>query len=385
MKNKLFSVILMFLIAELLCGVSCIKSGLKEDERNLIKDVEKFNREYGSKGVTIKNRKIDWDERLRCKGLILKNSLIKNIELRAVDLSNMYMENSRVEDVFLRGLADLSGSTFKNVKFKNIKFEKKIMGWDNINRLEDSIFIDCEFKNGDFDSDVRLGKEYINCKFKKCKIYDYKGRFENVTFEDCVISSEFGLKDSKNVQFINCVLRYFRMSGKAEGILIQNPKVNFKSWNFKEGTFSNVSIINCDGYPILPIIRFNKVNLNNLLIKHSKVSHLRFDEADVSGDNRIENSKIYGNFYGRSKVRNLTITDCIFEDYVNIVFSELIKLRLVNNIYNIEDEKHAVIGEKYIDSDRFPLKSTPFPEDNDYVKRYYYDNRGTYFVFSHSA
>ena len=385
MKN-ISKLLLLFLLLELLCGLSCTKSGLKESERILIRDTERFNRDYGSKGVIIKNKKIDWGDRLRFKGLILKDSLIENVELRAVDLSNMYMENSAVENVFLKGMADLSGSTFKNVKFKNLKFENNIGDSSAFNRLNDSTFIDCEFINCDFNYDVKLGKEYINCKFEKCKITkDYEGKFENVIFEKCFISSELKMKDSKNVQLINCVLGYFRISGKADGILIQNAKTDLeysKEWHFEEGTFSNVTIIDCKKDPIM---EFNKVNLNNILIKNIIVSHFKFDETNMTGDNKIEKSEIFGNFYGRSKIRNLTIKDCQFYFYVDVAFSELIGLKLISNTYKIlgndsyypGEVRHAVIGEKFIDSDRFPLKSTPFPEDSYYVQEYYKDIKKT--------
>ena len=381
--------LLIFLLLELLCGLSCTKSGLKESERILIRDTERFNREYGSKGLTIKNKKIDWGERLRFKGLILKNSLIENVELQAVDLRNMYMENSTVENVFLRGMADLSGSTFKNVKFKNLKFRRETFYFETINRLNDSIFIDCEFVNCDFNDEIVLGKEYINCKFRKCDLKDnYEGKFENVIFEKCFISFKLKMKDSKNVQFINCTFASFKISGKADDLLIQNAKTDLEysnRWRFEEGIFSNVTIIDVIDCKEDPIINFNKINLNNLLIKNIIVSHLEVDEANITGDNKIEKSEIFGNFYGRSKIRNLTIKDCQFYFYVDVVFSELIGLKLINNTYKIlgndssypGEVRHAVIGEKFIDSDRFPLKSTPFPEDSYYVQGYYNDIKKT--------
>ncbi|MCL1911552.1 MAG: hypothetical protein FWG13_05055, partial [Leptospirales bacterium] len=67
----------------------------------------------------------------------------------------------------------------------------------------------------------------------------------------------------------------------------------------------------------------------------------------------------------------------VFEDYADIVFSELIRFKLSNYTYEGE-VRHAVKGEKFIDSDRFPLKSTPFPENSDYLKGYYEEkNRKT--------
>ena len=199
------------------------------------------------------------------------------------------------------------------------------------------------------------------------------------------------LQGGKNIQFINC-LPNFRIYGGGEDILVQNPKPddessivfnggmknivirdcqNINEFIFKNGAFSNVSMINCKH----PIVEFENVNLNNLLIKNSTVAHLTFDKSDVGGDNRIEDSTIWGNFYGKSKVRDLTIVNCTFEDYVDIVVSELIRLRLVNNTYKIQESgeyegevRHRIKEAKYTDSDKFPLKSTPFPEDTAYIK-----------------
>ncbi|MCL1833301.1 MAG: hypothetical protein FWG49_02245 [Leptospirales bacterium] len=386
------------------------KRRLTDKERDLIKDVQKFNRDYGSKGVTIKNRKIGWEDRFGCNGLILKNSVIKNVELQYVELKNMYIENSTIENVSVIEKSDLSGSTFRNVKFKNFKSIN-----DLPSDLSDSIFIDCEFINCEY-SDVYLGKEYRNCKFYKVKeIEDVNyyntivtdctytnctkrssysdGRFENVIFKNSVVSSGFTLEYGKNIQFINCLTDFAldAEDGKIEDILVQNSQRDEKAKAemvftgninniiirdcplivhvvFYEGSFNNISIINSKS----PVVKFNNINLSNLLIKNTLVFHLTFDKANVSGDNRIENSDIRGNFYGRSKIRNLTITDCTFRKYVDIVFSELIGLRLVNNVYEIDDAEHAVKDAKYIDSDKFPLKSIPFPENNPYIEEYYY-------------
>ena len=412
--NKLLRVLLILLIFELLCGVSCMYKGkLADRERSLIKDVEKFNRDYGSKGVTIKNLKIGWEEEFVCNGLILKNSVIKNVELQYVKLKNMYIENSTIENVSVIEQSDLSGSIFKNVKFKNFK---SINHYAAPSDLDDSIFIDCEFINCEY-SYVTLGKEYRNCKFYKvkeieevsyydtvvtdctytnCKLEDSsysEGRFENIIFKDSVVRSGFDLKHGKNIQFINCVADFAinAKNGKVEDILVENskpvgrPKMGFAGnvnnivirdcpiiarVVFYKGSFNNISIVNCKA----PVTQFQKVNLSNLLIKNSIVQHLKFDEADVSGDNRIENTEIWGVFYGRSKIKDLTIEDCIFDKYVYIAFSELIRLRLINDIYKIDAKDHAVIGEKYVDSDIFPLKSVPFPESEDYVKDYYKEN-----------
>ena len=406
--NRLPGILFVLIILELLCGVSFMpKRNLTDKERNLLKDVEKFNRDYGSKGVVIKNIKIDWMEPLVCNGLILKNSLIKNVELQRVDLRNTYIENSKIENVSISQKSDLRGSTFKNVRFKKFKIDDS--------DLEDSIFIDCEFIDCEY-SFVTLGKEYRNCKFNKVKeikgvdyfrtvITDsaftnskiksahYDTKLENVIFKNSTVESGFELEDSKNIQFINC-LTNFSMSGKAENILVQNSKPDDQAdiifggdmknivikdcpliaeLEFWKGTFNNISIINCKD----PTVRFYKINLSNLLIIGSLVQHLKFEESDVSGDNRIENSIIWGNFYGKSKIRNLTITNCEFEDYVDIVLSEFVSLRLNNNIYKSQaaehpmypgEIRHAIRGEKYIDSDKFPLKSIPFPEDNYYLK-----------------
>ena len=404
---RLLKALLIFLILEPLYGCSSIfKSGLTDRERNLIKDVlikdvEKFNRDYGSKGVTIKNIKIGWEEGFVCNGLILKNSLIKNVELQMVDLSNTCIENSRIENVSIIEKSDLSGSTFKNVKFKNFRSVN-----DMRSRLRDSVFIDCEFVDCEF-SFIAMGNEYRNCKFKRvkeikevnyygdvvitdniytdCEIRSVcygSGRFENLIFKNSVVKA--GFKDSKNLQFINCLTK-FGIDGKAEDILVRNSKPDNQTgvvfsgdgknivienclciceFIFEDGAFSNVSIINCGR----ATTKFKNVKLNNLLIKNSIVYDLLFDRSDVGGDNRIENSEVRGNFYGKSKVRNLTITDCTFTLYIDIVLSELIRLRLSNNIYKIDDGEHAIIGEKYTDSDKFPLKSTPFPKDNWYLK-----------------
>jgi len=40
-------------------------------------------------------------------------------------------------------------------------------------------------------------------------------------------------------------------------------------------------------------------------------------------------------------------------------------------MFRIDEGKHAIKDAKYIDSDIFPLKSTPFPEDSGYVKKFY--------------
>ncbi|MCL1910915.1 MAG: hypothetical protein FWG13_01770 [Leptospirales bacterium] len=408
--NKLLSLLLI-----LLCGLSCYKGRLTDKEKQQLKDVEAFNRDYGSKGVTIKNLKIGWEEEFVCNGLILKNSVIKNVELQYVELKNMYIENSTIENVSVIEQSDLSGSIFKNVKFKNFK---SINRYDAPSRLRDSIFIDCEFINCEY-SFVTLGKEYRNCKFNKVKeiesvsYYDavvidctytncklrstyHNAKFENVIFKDSVVKGGFSLEYGKNIQFTNC-LADFVMYGKIEDILVQDSIFNdeasivFRDGDMKnivirdcprisrilfiKGTFDNISVINYQN----PVVDFLYGNFSNILIKDSTVQHLKFDESDVSGDNRIENSKIWGNFYGQSKVRNLTITDCVFKFYVDVVFSELIKLRLINNTYEIQvnhpryegEVRHAVKGEKFIDSDRFPLKSTPFPENSDYLKGYY--------------
>ena len=413
--NKFPRILLILLILELLCGVSCMFKGkLTDKERDLLKNIEKFNRDYGSKGVTIKNREIDWDEKFVCNGLILKNSLIKNVELVMVDLRNTYIEDSVIENVSISEKSDLRGSTFKNVKFKNFKC---INNYALPSRLRNSIFIDCEFINCEY-SYVTLGKEYRNCKFTKIKeieevsYYDTivtdsiftncelnsgygDARFENVIFKDGIVRGAFSLRNgkSKNIQFINCLTR-FGISGNIENILIQNSKPNddaeigfegdmkniiikdcpeISRFIFKKGVFNNVSIINCK----YPVTGFYNVKLSNLLIKDSIVQHFKFEESDVSGENRVENSEIWGNFYDESKVRNLTIANCKFKFYVNIALSELIRLRLVNNIYESQAKDHprypgevryAVVGERFIDSDKFPLESTPFPE---HIQRYY--------------
>ena len=63
----------------------------------------------------------------------------------------------------------------------------------------------------------------------------------------------------------------------------------------------------------------------------------------------------------------MTIANCEFEDYIDIVLSELIQLKLSNNTYKGE-VRHAIHGEKYIDSDKFLLRSIPFPKDHYYIK-----------------
>ena len=298
--------------------------------------------------------------------------------------------------------SDLRGSTFKNVKFKNFK---SISNYDMPSDLEDSIFIDCEFINCEY-SYVTLGKEYRNCKFTKikeieevsyfdtvvtdstftnCELNSGYGnaRFENVIFKDGIVRGAFSLRNgkSKNIQFINC-LTNFGISGNIENILIQSSKPNdagigfegdmtniiikncskISRFIYKKGVFSNVSIINCKA----PVTEFYNVKLSNLLIKDSTVAHLRFEESDVGGENRVENTVIWGNFYDESKVRNLTITNCKFEDYVYIVLSELIRLRLINNEYK-EGIGHAIRNGKYTDSDKFPLEFTPFPGNVKYL------------------
>jgi len=437
--NRLLNALLIILALELLCGLACIKSGLKEKERNLIQDTERFNKDYGSKGVTVKNKKLDWTIRLASHGLILKNSLIKNVELQTVDLRNIHIENSRIENVFIRDGSDFSGSTFKNVKFKNIRFKGRVKMYGDIDRykdneLKDSIFINCEFVNCEFE-EVTFGKEYTNCKFINCrfnyitlgnmyrdcefincKFYtitpgweyinckfiaceirtreNHNGKFENVTFENSIVRTGFELKDSKNVQFINCLM-YSRtwiggkieniliqnseadiyFGGKIENILIQNSKAdiyfggNIKDivikdcplieLMFNKGAFNNLSIINSKCL----VTKFSNANLSNLLIKDSIVAHLRFYKSNISGNNKIENSEIWGNCYGKTKVRNLTIANCTFEYYVDIVLSDLYRLRLVNNVYK-ENTQHAVRGEKYIDSDKFPLEPVYLSKDH---------------------
>lgn len=388
MKNtsRTAGVLLILLTIALLCDVSCAKSGLRETERNLIQDVERFNRDYGSKGLTIKNKDIDWSDGLICDGLVLKNSLIKNVKLQTVKLRNMYIENSRVEDVSISEKSYLSGSTFKNVKFKNFKSIN-----DNMRSyFSDSVFIDCEFVNCRFNR-VDIGKEYrdckfenckfekvtfgkvfINCKFTECKIKfvrdEYVRTFENVIFKDTVIEEYLVLEDCKNVQFINCLMMYsFEISGKTDNILIQNLKGG-DELRFEKGVFSNISIIDCKEITI----EFLYANLDNLLIKDSKIFGLYFDHSNVGGENKIENSTIFWNEYGKTKIRDLTITNCRFMNHINLISSELIRLKLNNNTYK-DGIKHNVWNEKYTDSDKFPLKSVTIPEEK--VPDIYFDTK----------
>ena len=414
--NRLPALLLVLIVFGLLCNLSCIKTGLRGFEKNLLNDVEKFNRDYGSKGVTIKNRKIEWTEGFVCSDLILKNSLIKNVELQMVDIRNLYVENSIIENVSISVKSNLSGSVFKNVKFKNFK---SVNNYDMPSKLRDSIFIDCEFINCEY-AYVTIGKEYRNCKFNKikeenvsyydtvvtdsiftnCKINSiyYDARFENVIFKNStIIESGFHLKEGENIQFIKCFTD-FSVTGKVEDILIQNSKPDEQAqmlfrgdmknivvkdcfrphatvFEFNEGTFSNISIINCKA----PVVRFFKANLRNLLIIDSIVQQLTFAKSDVSGYNKMENSEIRGNLYRDSKIRDLAITNCRFKFYVDILFSELTRLKLNNNIYESQtsehrrypgEVRHAVKGEKYIDSDKFPLKATHFPENSPYLREY---------------
>ena len=104
-KSKLLIPILILLV---LCGVSCMFKGkLTDKEKNLIRDVEKFNRDYGSKGVTIKNRKIEWDENFICNGLLLRNSIIKNVELQNVELKNGRVEKVSAKFAIYSRLRDI--------------------------------------------------------------------------------------------------------------------------------------------------------------------------------------------------------------------------------------------------------------------------------------
>jgi hypothetical protein len=120
------------------------------------------------------------------------------------------------------------------------------------------------------------------------------------------------------------------------------------------------------------------VKLSDLLIKDSLVYDLKFELSDINGDNRIEGTIIWGILYGKSKIRNLTIANCTFNNYINIALSEFTRLKLSNNTYTIQKSgeyegkvRYRTIGDKYIDSDKFPseqLEPVPIPKDHWYLK-----------------
>lgn len=160
------------------------------------------------------------DKRIQFPSEVAKDSM-KRMEVSFADLSGSFcgcgFAESRFEDV-LFAPCQFENSNMQFCSFNGCTFigdgcngESPERGSFRGNWLDQSIFVECEFLNIDFDFSSMSNSRFINCSFRNCRTWG--ATIELSTFDHCSFTEvEFNWGNFEYANFISCTYDEFSIS-----------------------------------------------------------------------------------------------------------------------------------------------------------------------------
>ena len=379
-KRIVFS-LLAFLI--LFAEAGCMdKKELDQQEKNLLADIERFNKTQGSKGWNLENRRFT-DEVL--KGIKLFNSTWAKVDLGNINLSGAEIRNSLFRELSCNQ-TDFSGARLENVKFESCSMIQTDFGGsvfiecefidcavDEI-RMEKAVFRDCKFKGYKDESGIYQGGRFESCRFESCNLSNGSfyfaflekcefagGKIENTAFSSSELRSvklanlavdHCSFNDVKSVEltFLRCSSQGLWFGGSELALFTLKECREFNIFSLSKSSCKGMTISHCE---LLSEPMFHLSRIENLDITDSQIDYLDGEDTEYGGTNRIVNTRLRGLNLARATVSGLRIENCRIEDLLFIAGAKFDNLTLQNIEYmdGLEIKADSVI---YINSNKFP-------------------------------
>lgn len=310
----------------------CIKD-MSSDQKAIIENSKRFNREYGD-GFHLKNRRI---ESLHVSNLTISNATWEKVEILNSSVKESQFRNMVFSDVSFTG-NDIFSNSFKDCRFNNCTFIQS--------EFDSSQFISCEFENPTF-----LTSRFRNSTWKSTNITNPTSGgtdFNYSDFDSCAIT---GGKFIDNVRFLSSSFRNCRFND------IQMDRSHFNSARLKNCEFSALT----GDVLMLLHTEIEKVTLNNCSLKG-------FNCAGSEGSDLtlIDVKSLESLILGSSVITNLRIRNSSSLYLLGMDQSTFKECLIENSTFG-----YAAFMESSLESMRF--KNVTFTDEVDFTKAKFSD------------
>ena len=277
-----------------------MKSQLPEDQANLLKSIEEFNRSIGQKGwnlnhVIIENQDIS--------DIILMNSVWDSVDVNDSRFVLSHIKGSTFSQVSFRDVdfsnSEFNNCTFRNCTFTGVKFSEAKFFTCTVER--------CTFELVDFNGTLHQGNEWQDVKANQmdCKY----AKFDNVTFlAGEYTNTKFSQSLLNDVKFLDSK---FSQCGFVEAEL---NRCQYKI----DGQVVSYLDAQCDQLTIIGAPTVNDLNLAGITgrdIRVENLSHSKFLSLDFAEIHNLElrNSRLLYASCVSASIMNSTFHETTFE------------------------------------------------------------------------
>lgn len=370
-------------ITALSLEVGCMnRSELEEEKRQLLSDMEKFNRAYGMSGWDLEGvqftdenlagiRLFDsrWEnvglENINLSGCELRNTVITGSDCYSADFSDAVMENVRFENCSL-DLAVFEGARLKGCEFSGCRSDEI--------RMKGVTLEGCEFRehqdeagifdNGKFHDTVFRDSRFNETSFYSAAFEDSEfrgGGLENSYFSGSRMDSmKFTGLDADFCSFSEVTASIITFSGCGSGGIsfVDSELEEIKLDSCGTVNLFSLSQVRCRrlsiaGCELISEPMFYKSVMENIDIAGTGVEFLDGAESEYTGAFNITECLLHGMNLSGSKVSGMRISSSRIENFLYISEARFEGLELEEMEY-APDLKVRADSVEYISADRFP-------------------------------
>jgi uncharacterized protein YjbI with pentapeptide repeats len=344
-------------------------------DKELLKDIDRFNQAYAAAGWHIQDKDISQD----LSRILLSRSSLTSSRLLHVDLDGARVNYTQFTDVEFQQ-AKFTNAVLDGVVFTNCKF---LMASFQNSRLTNCRFVNCEsndlnaqkatmadsqFESFHDTSGVYDGAVLTACDFDGCRMYnssffgstlnnvsirksmvtnvvysEIKGSdllFEEDTLENCGLgNSRFGSVTIRGGQNKGVTFKAFRA-----GTVSIEKCVNSDGLTVQESHWDNAGIVDC---AMLSELTINQSQVSNLVIERNQMAYFEMKMTRVSGKSRIADCTIDGMGLDESRLTGLEMASCRITRYLTLNGATADAV-VLNQIAYPPDLRFSAEGVKYL-------------------------------------
>ncbi len=334
---------------------------LDKSDKDLLKDIQAFNRAYANKGWHIRDKVVTED----LSHIVLVHSSMTSVQLLNVnwrsanvvetEFTNVEFEQSQFTEARFQGvvfkdcrfiLCSLAKATLTDCRIINCTCEEL--------NARDAVFESCLFQSSVDTGGIYGSASLHNCRYEQCKLENnsfYSTKLNAVSLVQTALKATiFASIQGTGLSFESAVLHNCSFEGDGYGHLTfqggNTRGVTFKSFNSQSLTLQNCTkierlsvwesvwigavILDC---PDISELTINQSNLKNFTLARNQIAYFEMEETSVSGDSHITDCAISGLNLERSTLIGLKMTNCTLANYLMANGATLDAVRLERLVY----------------------------------------------------
>ena len=321
-----------------------MSSELDATDKELLKDIQAFNRNYSATGWHLADKVVTED----LSRIALFRSSMMSVQFLHVDWKSAMLTDCEFTNVEFQQ-AQFTGAKLWRVVFKDCKFvlcsfaKATLTDCSFINctaeelNARDAEFEGCVFEGFEDDSGVYGSAALRNCRFERGRMDNssfYSTKFNAVSVKQSTIENAiFADIQGTDLSFEDATIQDCSFEGSRFGSVTfergQSQGVTFKEFNaekigirncakiealtVRDSTFAAAEILDC---PSVSELTINKSQMKDLTMERNQIAYFEMEETEVSGDSRIVDCPIAGLNLQKSTLLGMTMANCAVAMYL---------------------------------------------------------------------